>query len=135
MTASERTDALDEALRRGYETFDGFILGERERAQTESNNAGSVAIGGSSGGGAGQPQTLPEVQGAAGGVMAAIQTSASSPASPTETFPPPEDIPIGRDDDVVARQIRETAMNEPDSVLREALWDEYRQYTGLSEQQ
>ena len=38
----------------------------------------------------------------------------------------------GRDDDVVARQLREAAMREPDPELREALWEEYRNYTGLS---
>jgi hypothetical protein len=51
----------------------------------------------------------------------------------TETFPPPEDIPSGRDDDVVARQLREAAMSEPDPELREALWQEYRNYTGLGD--
>lgn len=40
----------------------------------------------------------------------------------------PEDIPRGQDDDIVARQIREAAMQEKDPVLREKLWDEYRKY-------
>jgi hypothetical protein len=40
----------------------------------------------------------------------------------------PEDIGDGSDDDVVARQIREAAMNEKDPVLREKLWEEYRNY-------
>ena len=136
LTQAERAAVLDERLRRGYETFDGFILSERERAQAESNAAGSVAIGGAGGGGgdAGQPQTLPEA-GAPSGVPVAGQPSVSCPSQRTETFPPPEDIPSGLDDDVVARQLREAAMNEPDPVLREALWDEYRSYTGLGEQQ
>ena len=135
MTAAERAAVLDERLRKGYETFDGFILSERERAQNESNAAGSVAIGGDGGGGgggdaAGQPQTLPEI----GAVIASSPQVSSQPRA-TETFPPPEDIPSGRDDDVVARQLREAAMNEPDPELREALWDEYRNYTGTGEQQ
>jgi hypothetical protein len=41
---------------------------------------------------------------------------------------PPDDIPSGDDDDVVARQIREAAMKETDPELREALWEEYRKY-------
>lgn len=135
MTTAERAAVLDEELRRGYETFDGFILGERERAQAESNAAGSVAIGGdaSAGGGgsaAGQPQTLPAGQ-QPSGVIVASMPAAQGP--PPESFPPPEDIPSGRDDDVVARQLREAAMSEPDPELREALWEEYRKYTGLSE--
>jgi len=40
----------------------------------------------------------------------------------------PEDIGDGRDDDVVARQLREAAMSEEDPVIREKLWDEYRRY-------
>ncbi len=48
-----------------------------------------------------------------------------------QTFPVPDDIPSGRDDDVVARQIREAAMQESDPELRERLWDEYRRYKGL----
>jgi hypothetical protein len=136
MTAAERAAVLDDRLRRGYETFDGFILSERERAQSESNAAGSVAIGGSAGGGGGnegQPQTLPESGAPSAAVVASQQVS--TPSARTESFPPPEDIPSGRDDDVVARQLREAAMNEPDPELREALWDEYRNYTGLGEPQ
>lgn len=140
MTAAERTAALDEALRRGYETFDGFILGERERAQRESNNAGSVDIAGQDvgdggrGSAANQPQILNGGSATVpAGVIAATQQPSGDSASPSETFPPPEDIPSGRDDDVVARQIREAAMTEPDPELREALWDEYRRYTGIAE--
>ena len=44
----------------------------------------------------------------------------------------PADIPDGRDDDIVARQIREAAMKEKDPVLREKLWDEYRKYKNQS---
>ncbi|GJM13081.1 MAG: hypothetical protein DHS20C12_14840 [Pseudohongiella sp.] len=140
MTSQERAQVLDERLRRGYETFDGFILGERERAQAESNAAGSSAIGGASGGGGGgssssQPQTMPESGASPSAVLASSQPQAASSQPPPETFPAPEDIPSGRDDDVVARQLREAAMSEPDPELREALWQEYRNYTGLGEDQ
>lgn len=40
----------------------------------------------------------------------------------------PADIPDGRDDDIVARQLREAAQMEKDPELREKLWDEYRKY-------
>jgi len=42
----------------------------------------------------------------------------------------PPDIPSGRDDDIVAQQIREAAMKETDPVIREKLWDDYRKYKG-----
>ena len=141
MTPAERAAVLDELLRRGYETFDGFILGERERAQNESNAAGPAAIGsagGSSGGAAGsqrQPQTMEEATAATAGAVAAVGSPPTPRGEPQETFPPPEDIPSGRDDDVVARQLREAAMTEPDPELREALWEEYRNYTGIGDDQ
>ncbi len=49
----------------------------------------------------------------------------------TAKYPTPTDIPNGNNDDVVARQLREAAMREPDPAVRERLWDEYRKYTGL----
>jgi len=141
MTAAERARVLDGQLNRGYEVFDGLILGERERAQAEvertpgsQGSAGDIASAGGSGS-AGQPQTMPGDGGQQTGVPVGSFPSASSSPPPGETFPPPEDIPSGRDDDVVARQLREAAMREPDPELREALWDEYRKYTGISEQE
>lgn len=76
----------------------------------------------------GQPQA-----GGSGGSTGGVRGGPAGETGDEETFPVPEDIPEGRDDDVVARQIREAAMTEPDPELREALWDEYRRYTGLEE--
>lgn len=38
------------------------------------------------------------------------------------------DLPDAKDEDVVARQLREAALAEKDPELREALWDEWRRY-------
>ncbi len=40
----------------------------------------------------------------------------------------PDDVPDARDDDIIARQIREAAMQEEDPVLKEKLWEEYKRY-------
>ena len=40
----------------------------------------------------------------------------------------PSDVADSRDDDVVARQLREAAMDETDPALKEKLWEEYRRY-------
>ena len=45
-----------------------------------------------------------------------------------DAIPVPRDVGDGKDDDVVARQLREAAMKEKDPVLREKLWQEYREY-------
>lgn len=76
----------------------------------------------------GEPQP-----GGSGGSTGGLRGGPSTGENDEEAYPVPDDIPEGRDDDVVARQIREAAMNEPDPELREALWDEYRRYTGLEE--
>ena len=41
-----------------------------------------------------------------------------------------DEVPDARDDDVVARQLREAALAETDPELREALWEELRAYKG-----
>ncbi len=139
MTTQERAAVLNGALNRGYEEFDGFILEERARAQAQANaernagvpgDAGASDAGGAAGGGGGQ-QVI--VTAAPGGTPSAPQGAAGAgggSGADEQTFPPPEDIPNGRDDDIVARQLREAAMREPDPELREKLWDEYRKYTG-----
>jgi hypothetical protein len=151
MTAAQRKAALDARLEAGYAVFDGAILSERERAQGQANAAGSTVMGT---GGAGDEGEGGEGEGSeAGGdstVMASARNNSSgggylpssagtdregefSNQSQGASFPVPADIPSGDDDDVVARQLREAALHEPDPELREKLWNEYRKYTGLAQ--
>ncbi len=46
----------------------------------------------------------------------------------------PPDLPDAKDDDIVARQLREAAMAEVDPILKEKLWEEYRRYTSRRRQ-
>ena len=39
-------------------------------------------------------------------------------------------VPDAKDDDIIARQLREAAMAEQDPALREKLWAEYERYKG-----
>lgn len=113
-----------------------MILAEREDILTGRSTAGggledvadaSDAGGGASGGGTAnappqrQPAPPPPVRDAPPRPGPADQQVAQA-----ETIP--ENVPSGEDDDVIARQLREAAMNEPDPELREKLWDEYRRY-------
>ncbi len=45
----------------------------------------------------------------------------------------PEDIPPADNDDIIAKQIREAALAEPDPEKQAKLWNEYRRYKGISE--
>lgn len=147
MTAAERRAALDARLDEGFAEFDGMILGERERVQAQADEAGSGVM---SGGGSGSGEGNGQAPGRSGGplvIASGPQTAGGGIVVPTadarqgdfdntqneELYPVPEDIPAGSNDDVVARQLREAAMREPDPELREKLWDEYRAYTGIGQ--
>jgi hypothetical protein len=147
MTAAQRRAALDARLEAGYAVFDGAILSERERAQGQANEAGAGVM--ATGGGAGAGEEGDSQSGGGSTVIASAPNNSSGggylPAGAASgregefsnqnqpTFPVPADIPSGNDDDVVARQLREAALHEPDPELREKLWNEYRKYTGLAQ--
>jgi hypothetical protein len=82
---------------------------------------GGAAGSGSAGGQGGGVAENSGAQGGGGGVGGGAKGGSGSRDVPS-------DIPDGRDDDIVARQLREAAMKETDPELRERLWDEYRKY-------
>lgn len=93
-------------------------------ADGKSTKAGGGDIAATSGGsgeaaGEGGPPSMPNLPRSNG----RSPTVASAPTNPT-----PSDIGSSKDDDVIARQLREAAGNEPDPTLRDRLWDEYRRY-------
>lgn len=142
LTSAEQVAILDRQLEQSTSDFDAMILEEQQRqremdrkrpertprAQAESASPGTggrspyqddVAMGDSDAG---------SVSGGIGGGMGGSRGGA--PENPA-IYKAPDDIPDGDNDDVVARQLREAAMREPDPVVRERLWNEYRKYTGL----
>ncbi len=153
MTTAERQAELDERLNESMAVFDGMILSEREAAQgaANENGGGGGGAGGGVASGTGGLGSTGQGNGNGDGDSPIVVASAPSTSSSgtgrmpnmgrtrtgdfdnsnQEAFPAPADIPSGNDDDVVARQLREAAMSEPDPELRERLWNEYRAYTGL----
>ena len=107
----------------------GGTSGGGESGESSSSEQGEGAQGGAKSSGA-------ETTGASTGAGIGDEEVASGPQGREETGEDgsrvPDDIPDGRGDDVVARQLREAAMNESDPELREKLWDEYRRYKGIS---
>ena len=132
---------MDRQLQESLSTFDGKLLKERILVEDLQNiDAGGELSSGAIGG---LGETGEEVSGtqdkAAEEVNPTISESENLPekaggtpgkpergATRPGTVPP--DIPDGRDDDIVARQIREAAMREDDPELRKKLWEEYRRY-------
>ena len=143
-TAQEQVAVLDEELDASMRDYDGMILKERSAVMARANQQGAeeeleqydegslyddVLNDEKPGGTRGEEQQP--------GGKVGQETVVAAPGAPVpgdnrrsqaEAFPPPDDIPSGNDDDVVARQIREAAMYEKDPELREKLWEEYRRY-------
>ena len=156
MTTAERVAVLEGQLEESMASYDGMILRERDYVLSRGNQKGSEeeledadeagspydeagenGDGDGQGGEAPPAPSGPEGDGegssnqstsSGGGTRPAGDQHREGDFSHQGSFPPPEDIPSGSNDDVVARQIREAAMNEADPVLREKLWDEYRKY-------
>lgn len=93
-------------------------------ARSREGGAGESGAGqtGSSEGGKGSQSAAGERAGYPDGRIAGTDPGASG----APVVPP--DIGDGRDDDIIARQIRKAAESEPDPELRKKLWDEYRKY-------
>ena len=59
-------------------------------------------------------------------MTAPVEGGPAGPGSDSRAVP--ADVGDGKDDDVVARQLREAATKEKDPAIREKLWEEYREY-------
>ena len=132
----------DEILDAALSVLDGEIQEEREE-QANSGTAAEGVLGtgedgiavvraGDAGDGTGEETVV------GGTSTASIPRSGSSTrvgetvASqlPDRAKTKEDEVPDARDDDVVARQLREAALAETDPELREALWEELRAYKG-----
>ncbi len=128
-TRAEQIAALDAELNAGLWNFDELLLREQERVRAAAprsadGNAGK-ADGSSTGGtiaGGGDAQSSRVGDGET--------TRSAGAGKPTRTASKgqPPGIPVGSDDDVVARQLREAAEKEVDPELRKKLWEEYKKY-------
>ena len=100
---------------------EGGMAGEGGVAATEARGGG-----GSEGG-----QGATTVAGGSPGGVAEQGAYQGSGKTGSQSAPPRRAGGSGGvDDDALARQLREAAENEPDPVLREKLWEEYRKYKG-----
>jgi hypothetical protein len=136
---------LDARLEKGTGEFDTMILEEQTqqrrdaRERPQSSQSGSTPPGGAGDtGGTGEGTADAGEYGGTGGYstgsgMGGPGSGGGDIPRDAAKYPPPKDIPNGNDDDVVARQLREAAMREPDPAVREKLWDEYRKYKGISQ--
>lgn len=98
---------------------------EEAEADREGNGDGDGQVGDAT---SDAPTPSETVAGGGSPVLGGPPREGDYPQTVASTFPVPADVPSGSDDDVLARQLREAAMKEPDPELRERLWNEYRRY-------
>ena len=150
-TTEERTGDLDRKLDSSLTEFDGILLKEQENLDARREMTGEPCSGGAYGETGEKPggSETPEGQKSEGKEQTKTPGGLSGgspdpPAGKAEKPAPgepvggnqakkgsgrvPPDVGDGKDDDIVARQLREAAMKEEDPKLREKLWDEYRKY-------
>lgn len=147
LSTDEEIAVLDEQLDASMSEFDGMIMDARAAAAEREQDSDSEGAPADAGGPLFEEADITEELGGgplgkSGDVEASGPGGSSEPPSGQATTyggdgaiigrsggsTVPADIPDGRGDDIVARQIREAAMKEQDPVLREKLWDEYRKY-------
>ena len=139
LTAAEQVAILDRQLEESTRDFDGIIYDEEQRQREAARDRAAQTA--QTAGGNMDPMEGEEPEFGGGGVASAgsgsvgggIGGRSGAPPADGAKYPPPADIPSGNDDDVVARQLREAAMREPDPAIREKLWAEYRKYKGIAE--
>ena len=100
----------------GQQNAESGEAGQEGTEAEGSSTQQASAAGGGQGGGA--PQH---------GQSASTQTTLQGSGSGAV----PSDIPGGDDDDIVAAQLRQAALETTDPVAREKLWDDYRKYKGI----
>lgn len=152
-TPDEQRETLDGDLQTSLAKFDAMLLKEQQEvaakraehgggaggagggAGGEGDGSGSSAGGTASAGGSTKSTSDARAENGRGGQDRngskdkATGSSKSDPAQEQgDASRVPADVGDGRNDDVVARQIREAAMAEEDPKIRERLWDEYRRY-------
>ena len=146
-TPEEQIAAMDATLASGLSEFDEMLLKEQQSIDAKARRSGTAGQGGSEGGAgddrrdkgqSGDYDSRAAADAAEvewdkvedAGEYGGREPPGAAAGGAREQGPgtPRSDIPDGRDDDVVARQLREAAEKEKDPRLKEKLWDEYRRY-------
>lgn len=137
-TEAQRKARLEGELDKSVGGFDEVLAEEQREISTvgrDTEGFGGGAAGGGGGVGLGK-QATGGVEGTGEVARAGAAGSGSTPSIDSMSEDEiakrtPEDIPDLVSEDIVAKQLREAALAEDDPVLRERLWEEYRNYNNL----
>jgi len=123
----ERKSAAEKDLEGALEDFDGEILAERGALKKAADSYPTPTT----------PDLKQGGETTAGADDTTADASRQQPRARIPNRPPPpkrgneelaDDVPDAKDDDIIARQLREAALQESDPELKEKLWQEYQRY-------
>lgn len=149
-TRAEQVKLLEQTLWHEISRFDPCPTpgGEGQGVGDDADAGAGVANGGGNGSGERGVTSLP-TDGIQGGEASIDQQTAAAEVANTtlptppptpNTIPPPssdnngklpEDIPPADNDDIIAQQFRQAALDATDPKVQAELWNEYRRYKGL----
>lgn len=125
VSGDDTKNGADQALAEALEGLDGEILAERAvlRETEAASNRGKTS-------------TEEDATVKSSSTVASSSATTATRGRVNTPPPPPKrgddaaatNLPDAKDDDIIARQLREAAMQETDPELKEKLWDEYRRY-------
>jgi hypothetical protein len=138
-TEAQRKARLEGELDKSVGGFDEVLAEEQREISTVGRDTEGFGGGGAAGGGGGVglgKQATGGVEGTGEVARAGAAGSGSTPSIDSMSEDEiakrtPGDIPDLVSEDIVAKQLREAALAEDDPVLRERLWEEYRNYNNL----
>jgi hypothetical protein len=124
---------LDRQFHGQLQDFDDMLLAEHETIGSAAGTGAGSSGEGATGGGTGDQSTPGDdrsAQGATGQNEPAVYPGPCPDGEECGQNLPPQagDDQLGKDDDIVARQLREAAEQERDPELKEKLWEEYYRY-------
>jgi hypothetical protein len=144
---ADRTARLEKTLEESVGGFDEVLADEQREISTVGRNTEGFGGGGSGGAGTGRVGLGKQGGGGSGG---GAGSGSAGGAAGSNAGPPdarvasiskmseeeiksrtPDDIPELVSEDIVAKQLREAALAEDNTELRERLWEEYRMYNDL----
>ncbi len=142
VSVPEKVETFEEKAARAERDFHNALMFMDKCINMVAQGAAAAGGGGTgAGAGAGASGGLQGTDSPGSGTQASEPQTADTtdsqetPSSETESSQQngvaPKDIPSGKNDDIVAQQLRELAEKETDPVLRKKYWNQYRKYKGL----
>ena len=138
-TEAQRKARLEGELDKSVGGFDEVLAEEQREISTVGRDTEGFGGGGAGGGGGvglgkqasggieGTGEEVARAESPGSGSTPSIDSMSEEEIAKRT----PEDIPDLVSDDIVAKQLKEAALAEDDPVLRERLWEEYRNYNNL----